>query len=78
MNTIRLQPGKADEWAADRSRKRQSGKTFVLSSANQFRLPPPSDRDETKLNLKSLRDLLATGNAASDAQVAFWDAGSPG
>jgi membrane-associated phospholipid phosphatase len=53
-------------------------KTFVLSSANQFRLPPPPDRDETKAELKSLRDLLATGDAASDAQVAFWDAGSPG
>jgi hypothetical protein len=53
-------------------------KTFVLSSANQLRLPPQPDKDETKAELKSLRDLLATTNAASDAQVAFWNAGSPG
>jgi len=53
-------------------------KTFVLSSANQLRLPPPPDKDETKAELESLRRLLATANAASDTQVEFWNAGSPG
>ncbi|MGI8745276.1 MAG: vanadium-dependent haloperoxidase [Bryobacteraceae bacterium] len=50
-------------------------KTWVLTSGNQLRLPPPPAA--TADEFRSVRDSLASNNATALEQIAFWDAGSP-
>ncbi len=52
-------------------------KTWVLSSGNQFRLAPPPDKTATEAEIQQLKGLAAKRDAASLAQVAYWDTGSP-
>ena len=52
-------------------------KTWVISSGNAFRLPPPSDRDGTAMELRWVKDCISQRDQAALAAIHFWDAGSP-
>lgn len=51
-------------------------KTWVITSAEDFRVPPPPANSATEL--QQLRDLIAKNDAQVAATITFWDAGSPG
>jgi membrane-associated phospholipid phosphatase len=51
--------------------------TWVLTSPDQVKVPPPPDRDATAKEMADLRKLMASNNAGTQAQIAYWDAGSP-
>ena len=53
-------------------------KTWVISSAKDFRVPPPPDASATAAELAQLKDLVAQNDAKVADQITFWDAGSPG
>lgn len=52
--------------------------TYVLSSGNQMRLPAPPDSAVTAAELQWLKAFVAGADDVAKAQVAYWDAGSPG
>jgi membrane-associated phospholipid phosphatase len=52
-------------------------KTWVLTSGNQFRLPAPPGRDESKEEIQVLEKLAEQRDAAALDLIMFWDAGSP-
>src|SRR6266852_8580082 len=49
-------------------------RTWVVPSASQVRLPAPPTAAETQ----AVKNFLAEGNDTTRAQIAYWDAGSPG
>jgi len=49
-------------------------RTWVVPSVSQVRLPAPPAAAETQ----AVKNLLAEGNDTTRAQIAYWDAGSPG
>src|SRR5258706_6202515 len=49
-------------------------RTWVVPSVSQVRLPAPPTAAETQ----AVKNLLAEGNDTTRAQIAYWDAGSPG
>ena len=51
---------------------------WVLSSANQLRLPAPPDSAATAAEIQVLKNLIAESDSDTQAQIAYWDAGSPG
>ena len=53
-------------------------KTWVISSGEDFRVPPPPDASATAAESVQVRDLMAQTNAEATAKITFWDAGSPG
>jgi membrane-associated phospholipid phosphatase len=53
-------------------------KTWVISSGQEFRAPPPPDASATKAELEQLRDLVRRNDPQTYARIAFWDAGAPG
>jgi membrane-associated phospholipid phosphatase len=53
-------------------------RTWVISSGADYRVPPPPAPNETWAELRTLSDLVQQNDTASVAQIAFWDAGSPG
>jgi membrane-associated phospholipid phosphatase len=55
-----------------------SWKTWVISSAHDFRVPPPPDESATAKELIELREQLANSDTEIADQITFWDAGSPG
>ena len=54
-----------------------SWKTWVISSARDYRVPPPPDAGTTAGELKWLKDFTAQKDPAIQQQITFWDAGSP-
>ena len=55
-----------------------SWRTWVISSGQDFRVPPPPDESTTTEELTQLREHLATSDTQIAEQIVFWDAGSPG
>src|SRR5712692_5609049 len=53
------------------------GKTWVLASGSEFRLPPPPAGNSATDEIAWLHDFVAQRNEAANQQIAFWDAGSP-
>jgi membrane-associated phospholipid phosphatase len=53
-------------------------RTWVLSSANQLRLPPPPDQGATAAEVAELKRLATQRDTASLNRISFWDAGAPG
>src|SRR5688572_6702982 len=54
-----------------------SWKTWVISSGEALRAPPPPEADAAAAELVQLRDLLAQNDPAATDAITFWDAGSP-
>src|SRR5438477_1908901 len=52
-------------------------KTWIISSAKDFRVPPPPDAGTTAGELRWLRDAVAEPNPYVTASVSFWNAGAP-
>jgi len=53
-------------------------KTWVISSAKDFRVPPPPDAATTRAELAWIRDVaVTTTNKSIVDSVAFWSAGAP-
>ena len=54
-----------------------SWRTWVISSAKDYRVPPPPRRRETRAELKRLAELISQNDDQDRQQIAFWDAGAP-
>ena len=54
-------------------------KTWAISSAKDYRVPPPPDAATTQIELRWLKEFVTTGQTdpRASSQIAFWDAGSP-
>ncbi|WP_287326848.1 phosphatase PAP2 family protein [Mesorhizobium sp.] len=53
-------------------------KTWVITSGDDFRVPPPPDASAAAAELAQMRELLAQKDPAAADKITFWDAGSPG
>ena len=53
-------------------------RTWVISSGEDYRVPPPPNPAETQAELRSLDELISQNDAQIKQQIAFWDAGAPG
>jgi hypothetical protein len=53
-------------------------RTWVLSSGDQLRVPPPPDAGATASEIGELKSLVGQRDAAMLDRIAFWDAGAPG
>jgi len=53
-------------------------KTWVLSSGNQLRLPPPPSEAETRTEIAQLKTLAKERDAATLSRTIWWNAGPPG
>jgi membrane-associated phospholipid phosphatase len=53
-------------------------KTWVISSGEDFRVPPPPDASASAAELVQVRDLMAQKDSKASEIIRFWDAGSPG
>lgn len=54
-----------------------SWKTWIISSGEDFRVPPPPDASATAAELALLRDMIAQNDAQAAEKIKYWDAGSP-
>ena len=52
-------------------------KTWIISSARDFRVPPPPDAGATAGELRWLHDVVAEPNPSIAESVRFWSAGAP-
>src|SRR5215469_11134652 len=52
-------------------------KTWIISSAKDFRVPPPPDAGTTAAELRWLHDAVAEPNRSIADSVTFWSAGAP-
>src|SRR5580704_1121106 len=52
-------------------------KTWVLTSGDQLRLPPPPKREDSKEEIEVLEELAEQRDAAALDLIKFWDAGAP-
>lgn len=52
-------------------------KTFVISSAQDFRVPPPPGEAGTQAELAWLKNLSSTRDASVTRQIQHWNAGAP-
>ena len=52
-------------------------KTWLLTSGQQFRLPPPPRMRATRDELDTLRELAATRDAATLDLITYWNTGGP-
>jgi membrane-associated phospholipid phosphatase len=52
-------------------------KTWVISAAQDYRVPAPPGAAATEAELRSLRDLIAANTDDTRQQIAYWDAGAP-
>ncbi|MGE5109797.1 MAG: vanadium-dependent haloperoxidase [Acidobacteriaceae bacterium] len=53
-------------------------RTWVISSAKDYRVPPPPSAAATQAELREVQKLVSTNDAQSLQQIKFWDAGAPG
>jgi membrane-associated phospholipid phosphatase len=53
-------------------------KTWVLTSGDQLRLPPPPDQEATRTEIAELKALAKQRNAAALERIKWWNAGPPG
>jgi membrane-associated phospholipid phosphatase len=53
-------------------------KTWVISSAESYRLPAPPDDEITAEELRFVKDRISQRDQAAVASIHYWDAGSPG
>src|SRR6266568_6071375 len=53
-------------------------KTWVVPAVSQIRLPAPPNAASSAAEVQTIKTLVAESNADTKAQVAYWDAGSPG
>lgn len=54
-----------------------SWKTWVISSAKDYRVPPPPGPADTRAELRALADLISHNDDQVRQQIVYWDAGSP-
>jgi len=52
-------------------------RTWTISSGKDYRVPPPPAPNETRAELRAMADLISQNTDADNAQIAYWDAGSP-
>ena len=52
-------------------------KTWVISSGQDYRVPPPPGSAATQAELRSLAELTVQNDDADYARIAYWDAGAP-
>src|SRR6266446_6944140 len=52
--------------------------TWVVPSVSQMRLPAPPNAAASAAEILTIKSLMAESNSDTRAQVAYWDAGSPG
>jgi membrane-associated phospholipid phosphatase len=64
---------------ADRPVEPDAGnwRTWVISSGEDYRVPPPPSPSETRAELKGLAELIGGNDEQARQQIAFWDAGAP-
>ena len=53
-------------------------KTWVLTSSDQLRLPPPPDEAATRAEIAQLKDIAKQRNAGTLEHIIWWNAGPPG
>ena len=53
-------------------------KTWVAPAVSQIRLPAPPNAAASAAEVQTIKTLMAESNADTRAQVAYWDAGTPG
>jgi membrane-associated phospholipid phosphatase len=52
-------------------------RTWVISSGEDYRVPPPPSPARTRAELRWLEDLVRHNDDASRQKITFWDAGAP-
>jgi len=52
-------------------------RTWIISSASDYRAPAPPDASRTQSELREIARLLQQNGAAEQAQITYWDAGAP-
>jgi len=52
--------------------------TWVVPAVSQIRLPAPPNAAASAAEILTIKSLMAESNSDTRAQVAYWDAGSPG
>jgi PAP2 superfamily len=53
-------------------------KTWVLTSGDQLRLPPPPDEAATRAEIAQLKDITKQRDAGTLERIIWWNAGPPG
>src|SRR5271165_1445309 len=53
-------------------------KTWVLTSGDQLRLPPPPDEAATRAEIAQLKDIAKQRDAGTLDRIVWWNAGPPG
>jgi hypothetical protein len=53
-------------------------KTWVLTSGDQLRLPPPPDEAATRAEIAQLKDISKQRDAGTLERIIWWNAGPPG
>src|SRR5215467_9507198 len=66
INSAQIEPN-AGKW-----------KTWVLTSGDQLRLPPPPDEAATRAEIAQLKDIAKQRNAETLERIIWWNAGPPG
>ncbi len=54
-----------------------SWRTWTISSGKDYRVPPPPAPNETRAELRAMAELIGQNTDDINAQIAYWDAGSP-
>src|SRR5262245_30602292 len=52
-------------------------RTWIISSAKDYRVPAPPGPADTSTELRALSELISFNNAQTNQQIQFWDAGAP-
>lgn len=52
-------------------------KTWIISSGQAYRVPPPPGAAETRQELQRMQDMAAQLSDATREQIRYWDAGAP-
>jgi membrane-associated phospholipid phosphatase len=52
--------------------------TWIVPAVKQIRLPAPPNAADSAAEIQTIKSLMAEANADTKAEVAYWDAGSPG
>ena len=52
-------------------------RTWIISSAEDLRVPAPPNPAETRAELRTMQQLISNNDAQIKQQITFWDAGAP-